>query len=306
VAGSPVFSVVIPTYNRSESLRRCLSAVIRQDGLEHEVIVVDDGSTDDTAEMVRREFPQVRYIRREMNRGPAAARNRGIEVATGEVVAFTDDDCVVPSDWLRRLHDGFRRHPGVAGVGGYQDPPEALIRTNAVARAEHLRRLRRWGARAAREEAGRDVPGLGTNNVAYRRDVLLDVGGFDERFPVAAGEDVDLKLRVAQRGHLLLYLPLKVEHFREYTLRAQWRASVRRGIGAYYFEAKHARAPTVGRILLRLIKRTLLFFPHLLQMPGAVAGVIVLSDVADALGQLRAARLYRGALADGLQGSAHG
>jgi len=75
------FSIVIPTYNRKDTLRRCLAAATSQDYPDYEVIVVDDASTDGTDEMVRREFPQVRYIRQEPNRGPAAARNRGIEAA---------------------------------------------------------------------------------------------------------------------------------------------------------------------------------------------------------------------------------
>ncbi len=282
----PRFSVVIPTYNRKALLRRCLEAALGQDYPDYEVIVVDDGSTDGTGEMVRREFPQVRYIRQEPNRGPAAARNRGIEAATGEIVAFTDDDCVVPRDWLTRLLEGFRRYPDVAGVGGFQDPPETLISDNPIARAEHTRRLQRWGEQAFREvTGGAEVPGLGTNNVAYRRDVLLQVGGFDEGFPVAAGEDADLKLRIAQAGYKLLYIPIGVEHYRAYTWKAQWRMSVRRGIGAYYFEAKHSGPPGRWLILLRMGKRLLRFPLYLAQMSPRVAIVITMSELADAWGQ---------------------
>jgi len=288
---APKFSVLIPTYNRKDLLRHCLEAVLRQDYPNYEVIVVDDGSTDGTGEMIRREFPQVRYIRQEPNRGPAAARNRGIEAATGEIVAFTDDDCIVPRDWLSRLVDGLRRYPDVVGVGGFQDPPMELISANMIARAEHLRRLRRWGSRVAAEVVGgAEIPGLGTNNVAYRRSVLLGVGGFDERFPVAAGEDADLKLRIAQAGYRLLYLPFGVEHHRTYTWKAQWRMSLRRGVGAYYFEAKHGRPPSRVRILLRLVKRLLAFPVRSVQMSLLAAAVVTASEIADALGQWQMAR----------------
>ncbi len=287
---TPRFSVVIPTYNRKGWLRRCLEAVTQQDYPDYEIIVVDDGSIDGTEEMVRREFPQVCCLRQEPNRGPAAARNRGIEVATGEIVAFTDDDCLVPRDWLYRLWDGFRRYPHVAGVGGFQDPPEELLGTNIIARAERLRRLRRWGAQARIEVlGGAEVPGLGTNNVAYRRSVLLELGGFDEGFPVAAGEDADLKLRVAQAGYELLYLPLAVTHHRAYTWEAQWRMSVRRGIGAYHFESKHGKPPGRGRVLLRAMKRAFAFFVLLTQMPVRAAMVVTVSELADAWGQWRMA-----------------
>ncbi|HEY63971.1 MAG TPA: glycosyltransferase [Caldilineae bacterium] len=285
------FSVVIPTYNRWAQLRCSLTAVLRQTYSNYEVIVVDDGSTDNTGEMIQRVFPQVRYVRQDANRGPAAARNRGIAAASGEIVAFTDDDCVVPPEWLAKISHGFHRWPDVAGVGGYQEAPDDLLRTNKVAFAEHVMRLRRWGKQAQVEQLGGDeVPGLGTNNVAYRRDVLIEVGGFDETFPVAAGEDADLKLRIAQRGYRLLYLPLKVCHYREYTIQAQWQMHWRRGVGAYYFEAKHGKAPGMGRILFRFLKRTLLFMSDLWTLPWQVAGIIYLSRVADCLGQLQAAR----------------
>lgn len=229
-------SVVIATYNRRESLRRCLQAITGQELAASEIIVVDDASNDGTRTMVSQEFPGVRYIRLEENRGPAVARNCGIFAAEGDIVAFTDDDCSPPTDWLRKLADGFARYPDVAGVGGYQEAPEALLRTSAIADAEHVMRLKRWGKRAFSEQiGGLEVPGLGTNNVAYRRNVLLKLGGFDEAFPVAAGEDADLKLRIAQQGYRLLYLPVKVEHYRAYTLSHQWHASVRRGIGALYY-----------------------------------------------------------------------
>ncbi|MDQ7028786.1 MAG: glycosyltransferase [Ardenticatenia bacterium] len=205
----------------------------------------------------------------------------------GKIVAFTDDDCIVPSNWLTTLAEAFRRWPEAAGVGGYQEAPEELLQTHVVARAERAMRLQRWGERAGLEQLGGDeVPGLATNNVAFRQDVLLEVGGFDERFPVAAGEDADLKLRIAQRGYRLLYIPLKVAHHREYTLRAQWRMQVRRGIGVYYFEAKHRQAPGLGRVSLRLLKRTALFLLDLRMLPWDVAGIIYLSRVADCVGQL--------------------
>ena len=285
---APMFSVVIPTHNRKHLLRRCLRAVLAQDYSHYEVIVVDDGSTDSTGEMVLREFPSVRYIRQEVSRGPAAARNRGIEAASGEIIAFTDDDCVPPSHWLTSLWKGFQHHPEVAGVGGFQDPPEHLIRCNVIARAEHVRRVRRWGARAGIElKGGHEIPGLATNNVAYRRHVLLKIGGFDEHFPVAAGEDADLKFRIARAGYRLLYMPVGVAHYRPYTWKAQWNMAVRRGIGAYYFETKHKDPPPLWRIALRAIKRTLSFFLHLTYMPWDVALVVLISDVADVWGQCK-------------------
>ena len=281
-------SVVIATFNRSEKLAGCLTAVTHQSYSPHEIIVVDDASTDNTQHLVQTRFPNVRYLRQTTNRGPAAARNQGVWLASGEIVAFTDDDCVPPPNWLQEIAAAFRRHPDVVGVGGYQDPPAALIANNRVARADHVSRLRRWGPRAHKEQhGGYEIPGLATNNVAYRRRLLVELGGFDENFPLAAGEDADLKLRMADHGPLL-YLPLGVLHYRQYTPKAQWRLALRRGIGVYHFESKHHHSPTRLRIILRFLKRTAKFMRNLFNTRPDVALVMYVTAVGDAVGQWQA------------------
>ncbi len=283
-------SVVIATHNRKEKLRHCIAAITRQTHPASQIIVVDDASTDGTGAMLEAEFPHVEYVRLEANQGPAVARNRGIRIAHEEIIAFTDDDCLPPPNWLEQLSAGFTDYPQVVGVGGYQDPPKELIRHNPIARAEHLDRLQRWGESAERPQCGGyEVPGFGTNNAAYKRRVLLEVGGFDETFPVAAGEDADLKWRITEKGYKLLYLPLKVEHHRAYTWRAQWHSSIRRGIGAYYFELQRGHPPGLGRITLRLGKRLWKFFPDLIQLPWPAAPVNLFSRLGDVLGQYRMA-----------------
>lgn len=129
-------SVVIPTYNRRDTLQQCLASVTHQTYSNYEVIVVDDGSTDSTDEMIRWRFPDVRYIRQRTNHGPAAARNLGIEVARGEIVAFTDDDCQLPPEFLSRIVEGYYRYSEVAGVGGFLEAPEELLRSNPFAKFE--------------------------------------------------------------------------------------------------------------------------------------------------------------------------
>ncbi len=213
-------SLVIPTHNRKDTLRRCLATAASQDYPDCEIIVVDDGSADGTGEMVQREFPQVHYIRQERNRGPAAARNQGIEAATGEMIAFTDDDCLLPPDFLSRLADGYRRYPEAAGVGGYLEAPEELLQTNPFARYEAYVTHRIYHAGAEEYLGGFECPAGGTNSMSYRKAALLEVGGFDESFPYAAGEDADLKWRVVQRGYRLLYVPVKVVHLQPYIFRS--------------------------------------------------------------------------------------
>jgi GT2 family glycosyltransferase len=104
---------------------------------------------------------------------------------------------------------------------------------------------------------GFDCPAGGTNNMSYRRAVLERVGGFDESFPYAAGEDADLKWRICQTGALLLYVPVKMIHLHEYSREAFQRQMFVRGKGRARFDAKHRMRPTRLRAGLRLVRRWL-------------------------------------------------
>jgi len=252
---------------------------------------VDDGSTDGTealgAELAKR--PRVRYLRQE-NRGAAAARNRGIAEAAGHIVAFTDDDCLVPPEWLERLADGYARHPEVAGVGGRIVAPPDVLRTRAVARLEDHVARNVYGAGEEEVLGGFDCPAGGTNNMSYRRDALLEVGGFDEGFPPRVwGEDADLKLRITRRGGRLLYVPVAVVHLRDYRLGPFLRQSWQRGRGEAHFRLKHEGRRGWPAHLRRLC----LALPKLLAAPfrrdPAVRAAAALGDALLALGAL----LYR-------------
>jgi len=184
-------SVVIPTFNRSGTLRQTLAGLIAQDYPDYEIIVVDDGSTDGTDDMVMREFPSVRYLR-QPNRGPAAARNVGIRMSSGVIVAFTDDDCLPPSDWLTRLVDGYTRYPEAVGVGGYLETPAEMLKHNVLARYERYVTREQYKARDEEVLGGFECPAGGTCNMSYRKSVLTEVGGFDEGFRYAALSSRDI------------------------------------------------------------------------------------------------------------------
>ena len=251
-----LISIVIPTYNRREPLLNCLAAIKNQaySPAEFEVIVVEDGSDTGLADTIRRYGPNYSYYWQD-HKGPAAARNRGIDTALGEIVAFTDDDCLVPADWLKRLADGYKRYPLVAGVGGFMEATEETLKKNVFARYERYISRVVYGAGETEIIGGFDVPTGGTNNVSYRRGVLNEIGGFDESFPSAAGEDADLKKRICNLGHSILYLPMKVQHNHQYSFSAFLRQNRDRGIGSVYFQKKHGG----GLTPLELWRRILLF-----------------------------------------------
>jgi GT2 family glycosyltransferase len=213
-------SVVICSLNGSAGVRRCLDKLACQSIAGRlEVIVVDDGSSDDTAAVARRGAAIV--IRHPVNQGIAAARNSGAAVATAPIVAFLDDDCEPAGDWAERLLSGYDQ--GVAGVGGpivpctppgpvqrYLDRHNPLqpLELSLAASYRPLYRLwlylrRQWlpGLPASAAPASkRDVYALVGANMSFRRDVLAQVGGFDERFRFGA-EEVDFCLRLHRAGH---------------------------------------------------------------------------------------------------------
>ena len=290
----PKFSLLIPTFNRKRLLQRCLEAATSQDYPDYEVIVIDDASTDGTAEMVCRFFPQVRHLRQKVNQGPAAARNRGIREATGELIAFTDDDCLLPSDFLSRLAAGYQEYPEVAGVGGYLDPPAELLRTNLWARYEFYVTHQVYRAGSEPYLGGVDCPAGGTNSMSYRRKVLEEVGGFDESFPFAGGEDTDLKWRVVSRGYSLLYVPVRVIHLRSYSLRNFWRQYQTHGRGVVHFERKHkGHPPTYLRMILRGGVRLLRWGRDLFRLGPELATAKLVVELADVVGQWREVRRLR-------------
>lgn len=248
-------SVVVPTYKRQEKLSQTLESLRDQTYPKNsfEVLIVEDGSRE-AQEVVERIFSlsklNYHYFWQE-NAGPAKARNLGVDKAKGEIIAFTDDDCVVPENWLEKIVEGFKKHPEVAGVGGYLEANEEMLKKNIFARYERFVSRRDYVQTDRELISGFTNPAGGTNNVAYKKKVLEEAQGFDESFPVAAGEDADLKWRITQKGHQLLFIPLKVEHHQTYTLSSFLKQSFNRGIGSYYFEKKWDKAPAKTTLYFR-------------------------------------------------------
>ncbi|MBI5300719.1 MAG: glycosyltransferase family 2 protein [Chloroflexi bacterium] len=237
------FSVVIPTFNRKDVLRQCLKSLQAQDHPDFEVLVVDGGN-DGTDELLAREFPDFRYLR-ETRSGPSVARNLGIQHATGDIIAFTDDDNVAPPDWLARIADGYARHPEVSGVAGRCEPPEDVWRKNVLARQELWGTWYTYGLTPDRAEfvgGELDVPGA-TNNVSYRRAVLLQVGGFATTFTRhIAGEERELRERIYAQGYTrFLYVPVKVLHLRSYTWTGFFTQSLETALGVRRHLQRRAR-----------------------------------------------------------------
>ena len=224
------FSVIVPTYNRLSLLRRTLESLFRQEFSDYEIIVVDDGSTDGTLEYLKglSEKKKIQYVLQK-NSGPAIARNKGIALSSGSLVAFTDDDCIVPADWLKRYHEKFQQEDvGVVGGSsktGNLENPFAEVNDIIVnfLKAEINKR------------PDNEVPFLTTNNTAYRKKNLEKVGGFDNRFRFGA-EERDLNYRLRQSGDKLVFdSSIIIEHFNNADFSKFLRQQFSQGKGSFLF-----------------------------------------------------------------------
>lgn len=186
-------SIIIPTYNRPDLLKQCLGSLFLLDYPRYEIIVIDDGSSISLKEEYGQlHNPNIHWIT-QPHQGVSVARNRGVAAAQGEIIAFIDDDCLAQPSWIRYLvepfHDG--RVYGVSGrviyvrEGHIPEPFERPI--------ENPKALWPMGC-----------------NIAYRKSVLTEVGGFDPG--LTAYEDKDVAIKIWERGHIVPEPKAKVFH----------------------------------------------------------------------------------------------
>jgi glycosyltransferase involved in cell wall biosynthesis len=241
----PRISLVVPSKNSAQTLPACLNSArnLLQQGLLDEIVLVDDGSTDSTSVIAASYGTDIKLIQTG-GRGPAAARNAGWRAAGGDWIWFIDSDCVAQPDSLRLLwqcamhtdeHFPSIANPSgrVAGVGG------------SYTNLNHQSLLSEWiqaeiAARHARMPCS--VEFLGSYNVLYSREALLEVGGFDERhFPMPSAEDNDLAYRLRARGYRLQFNARStVGHFHPTHWRRYLRTQARHG---YYRMILYSRHP---------------------------------------------------------------
>ncbi len=200
----PCVSVIIPARNEASNISSVIQAVSRQasDGMELEVIVVDDGSTDNTRELARSEGARLCELNMPKSAGnPAVARNRGAAIASGDPLIFLDADCVVGDGWLRAILAAHAK--GATVVGGSLDLPPGLSLT---ARCDYYCG---WYVVHSRRPAG-DVPHHPPPNLSVRRDAFLGTTRFSEQPPLNEERLWEAELREA--GHRIYFEPKAVAY----------------------------------------------------------------------------------------------
>ena len=282
--GSPAFSVVIPTRERPAQLASCLDSLVRAQEPPggFEVIVVDDGG-DAQLEAVLgplRDRLELTLLHRP-HRGPAAARNAGVQHARGEMLAFTDDDMLVDPGWLAALAARSSARPGAA-IGGRT--------VNALA-GNRCSRVSQWIVERAYSHHNEQSDGprfFAANNLALPAADFRDLGGFDPAFRTS--EDRDLCARWRESGRPMAYAPEAVAlHARELDLAGFWRQHFGYGRGAFaHRRASRARgAPATDRIQPAFHLRVMYLGLRRLISDPREALLIVLWQLANAAGFLR-------------------
>ncbi len=204
----PLVSVIVPVYNGSNFLNKCLDALFTSNYSSFEVIVVDDGSTDDSAAISLTKGATVLHTPRQS--GPAAARNFGAKKVAGDILLFVDADVVVKSDTISKVAARFEEQPEIAALfGSYDDEP---AEKNFLSQYKNL--CHHFVHQHSNSEASTFWAGLG----AIRREVFLAVGGFDShRFAIPSIEDIELGIRLRETGHrILLDKDIQAKHLKKW------------------------------------------------------------------------------------------
>jgi glycosyltransferase involved in cell wall biosynthesis len=216
-------SVVIPVYNGAKTIAQTVESLLRQSLRPDEIVVVDDGSTDKTQEVLSKFDREVTALA-QPNGGPASARNRGIRAATGAFVAFTDSDCLPDREWLARLMGGFE-NGRVAGVGGVV---RSAVRGMTGEYVDVIRLL------DPQPDAAGEIPYLITANACFRRAVMVEAGLFNERFRKPGGEEPELCYRIRKLGYeFRLVEQALVRHYHRQTAKSFYKTIANYGEGRY-------------------------------------------------------------------------
>jgi glycosyltransferase involved in cell wall biosynthesis len=211
-------TVIVPVYNGGRCLDQCLAGIRRSSYQDYELIVVDNGSTDNSVTIAQAHGARVAHCPGPS--GPGAARNAGVILATGQIVLFVDADVVVHDDVLERVVARFKEDPELAAVfGSYDDRPPAM---NFLSQYKNL--LHHFVHQQANSRATTFWGGCG----AIRKDVFVSVGGFDQvKYSAPSIEDIELGDRMHRQGYRIwLDKGLQATHLKEWRWKSLLRAEI--------------------------------------------------------------------------------
>ncbi|MCU0526510.1 MAG: glycosyltransferase [Elainella sp. Prado103] len=279
------FSIVIPTYNRPDRLRLCLAAIsqLNYPFDRFEVIVVDDGSPTLLHPIVEPFQAQLQLtLLRQVNAGPASARNAGAMLAKGEFLVFTDDDCTPTPTWLTAFQAQFGITPtDLLGGQTLNALPQNLCSTASQILIDYLYGYYNRNDRTAHFFA--------SNNFALPTALFRVLGGFNTAFPLAAGEDREFCDRWLHQGYAMTYVPqAQIYHAHRLNLQTFWRQHFNYGRGAFCFhQLRSQRYQETIKVEALPFYLNLLTYPFLTASPivaPLLSSLLLLSQIANVMG----------------------
>lgn len=226
-----LISIIVPFYNTGKKIERCITSLLSQSypKNQYEIIFIDDGSTDNSAEIVSK-FKRVKLIKQK-HRGPAVARNLGVKNSKGQIILFTDADCIPGKKWIKNMIEPFKDKDVIGVSGTYK----TFNRDSLVARFAGYE----IEERHKKLEKQKQIDFIGTFSAAFRKSIFLKAKGFDENFPTASGEDPELSFRLEKFGKMVFQPKAFVHHFHPDTLHKFLRQKFWRGYWRVSLYKKH-------------------------------------------------------------------
>jgi glycosyltransferase involved in cell wall biosynthesis len=247
-------SIIIPTYNGQKTIHECLTAIANQTQPDFEVIVVDDGSTDNTATRVKaiaKKDPRFKLLRQK-NAGPARARNQGARAAQNPILIFIDDDCTADTNWLLEMLKPFSNKQIVGVQGRYKTKQKQIAARFGQIEIDH-----RYSIMARQKY----IDFIGSYAAAYSKKVFLNAGGFDETFRIPSGEDPELSYRLAEQGHKMVFNPRAiVYHYHPASLYSYLKTKFYRAFWRVRMYKKHTNKIIKDSYTPQGLKFQMLFF----------------------------------------------
>ena len=273
-----LYSVIIPAYNAKGTIEKCLSNLENQSipRGDYEVILVDDGSTDSTPDIIRR-FP-VKYFW-QSNQGPAAARNKGAQEAHGDIILFTDADCVPQNNWIEEMVRPFKDPEIMAVKGAYKTDQKSLIaRFAQIEFEERFKMLKQVES----------IDMVDTYSAGYRKSVFLSLGGFDSSFPVANNEDTELSYKMSKAGYRMVFNPNAIvyhlnhpDSIKRYARLKFWRGYWRMIVYKRYPDKmfKDSYTPQTLKLQILFLFLSLLCIPFIVLSPYLMFPLLIFSII---------------------------
>jgi cellulose synthase/poly-beta-1,6-N-acetylglucosamine synthase-like glycosyltransferase len=197
-----MISAIVPVFNAEKTINSCLTSLLNQDfNGKYEIILVDDGSADNTLQIIKgflKKYKKKIRLMRQAHKGPATARNLGIKYARGDIILFTDSDCIVEKNWITQMIAPLKKEE-ISGVqGAYKTKQKEIIAKFCQLEIEE---------RYEKMKKSQYIDFIGTYSAAYRKKIFQKIGGFNEEYKIASGEDMDFSFKAAKAGYKLVFNP---------------------------------------------------------------------------------------------------